>query len=200
MVRRFAHVRLASLPAPSARRASLLRASLLTFALLFHQPARSCSRCVRAHRPCVPTPSGVCERCVRLQKRGRLTRPCDRAEVVAKLSQPACSARPSVTPARPGLAPLFVSVAPPHDGGTNKCSSSCLPQVPPPPLCPLGSDAHHPGGGQWDESLPRIHQIARSITFSPPQRPPKPTHTFMVSSRCIASREGACGVWCCSIF
>ena len=158
MVCRFAHVRLVSLPSPSAR-----RSSLLTFALLFHQPARSCSCCVRAHRPCIATPSGVCERCVRLQKRGRLTYQCNLPQVVANLSVVVCFARPSAPPARPGLAPLFVSVVPPHDGGPPKCSSSRLPQVPPSCFPPLGSDAHDRGGTNGtSHSLESIESRTRS--------------------------------------
>jgi hypothetical protein len=44
---------------------------------LCRQVRRSCSACVRGHRPCVRHPSGVCERCFRMSRRGRLIAPCD---------------------------------------------------------------------------------------------------------------------------
>ena len=37
------------------------------------QPAYSCSCCVQAHRPCVPTASGVCEQYLRPKKRDQTT-------------------------------------------------------------------------------------------------------------------------------
>ena len=112
------------------------------------QPARSYSLCARTYQPCIATTVGVCERCLRLEKRGRLTYPCNLVQVVPKLSAAAHCARPSVRPLWPGSAPLFDPVAPSHDDALPKCSLSCLPQVPPHSLRPLGSDTRNPGGAK----------------------------------------------------